>query len=114
MTYDQWKTDSGYDERDEYDDHDQERDCCHEEYEADILTGRAICYLCGHAWWQTTEEIEREIELQARYQEDMDRENRRQWWLDKTYPIRMFLHRVIMRVWRRKSLSVLTDDEIPF
>ncbi len=111
MTYDQWKctdpNDRGY-----YDDDAPE--CDHEEYEADILTGRAECCMCGHSWYQTNEEIEREIELQARYQDDMEREERRQWWRDRTYPVRMFLHRVLMRIWPRKSLSVLHDDEIPF
>jgi hypothetical protein len=70
--------------------------------------------MCGHYWYQTTEEIERDIERQARYQKDMDRENRRQWWRDRTYPVRMFIFRVLERVWPRKSLSVLHDDEIPF
>jgi hypothetical protein len=111
VTYDQWKTDSGYDE---YDDYDAERECDHEEHQIDILTGRAECCMCPHSWYVSGDEITREIERQATYYEDIERQERRQWWLDKTYPVRMFLHRLLMRVWPRKSLSVLTDDEIPF
>ncbi len=114
MTYDQWKTDSGYDERDEYDDYDAERDCEHENYEIDVCTGRAECDQCSHSWYLSSEDVDRELDRQARYQDDMDHENRRQWWRDRTYPVRMFLHRVLMRVWPRKSLSVLHDDEVPF
>jgi hypothetical protein len=108
MTYDQWKCS---DPNEPYYD---EPECDHEEYESDILTGRAECCRCGYYWYQTTEEIERDIERQARYQKDMDRENRRQWWRDKTYPVRMFFFRLLERVWPRKALSVLHDDEIPF
>lgn len=42
-------------------------DCWHEDYDADILTGRATCNMCGHSWWQTSEEIEREQRHQIEY-----------------------------------------------
>ena len=107
MTYDQWKCS---DPNEPYDD---EPECDHEDYETDILDARCRC-VCGHSWHAEIEDINAEIERQARYQEDMDRENRRQWWRDRTYPVRMFIHRVLARVWPRRSLSVLHDDEIPF
>lgn len=113
MTYDQWKC---TDQREYwgYDDYDTERDCEHESYEIDVCTGRAECDCCSHSWYLTSEEIDAELDRQARYYEDMEREERRQWWRNKTYPVRMFFFRILERVWPRKSLSVLTDDEIPF
>lgn len=115
MTYDQWKTDSGHDELDEYDDYDAERECDHDQYEIDILIGRAECCMCPHSWYVSSEDVSREIERQARYQEDMEREERRQWWRDRTYPVRMFFFRVLERVWPQKAISLtLHDDEIPF
>jgi hypothetical protein len=78
MTYDQWKTDSGYDERDEYDDYDAERDCMHENYEIDVCTGRAECDYCPASWYLTSEQIDAELERQANYHEECEREDRRQ------------------------------------
>jgi hypothetical protein len=100
-----------------YDDDDWEdpRDHCeHDQYEIDILTGRAECDMCSHSWRVTDAQMRREIELQSKYYDDMERMERRQWWRDRTYPVRMFLHRLLAKVWPRKSLSVLHDDEIPF
>jgi len=113
MTYDQWKCSDPNDPW-FYGEPDEEIECDHDEYEADILTGRAFCCKCDHTWYQTSEEINSEIERQRLYQEGMDREERRQWWRDRTYPVRMFFFRVLERVWPRKALSVLHDDEIPF
>ncbi len=59
---------------------DDEDNCAHEEYEADILTGRAVCVMCGHAWYQTLEEIAREHEHEiayAKHCEEWDREQAR-------------------------------------
>jgi hypothetical protein len=58
--------------------------------------------------------VSREIERQAAYYENMEREERRQWWRDRTYPVRMFFFRVLERIWPRKSINLLHDDEIPF
>ena len=90
MTYDQWKCHDPNEPYGDYDeDYDPERDCEHEHYEIDICTGRAECDYCPHSWYMTSKEIDAEIDRQARYQEDMKRENRRQWWRDKTYPARV-------------------------
>lgn len=113
MTYDQWKTESGYDERDEYDDYDAERECNHQEADVDIVSGEVSCH-CGHRWTMTGEEIQREIEYIAAYQEIQERENHREFWRKLTLPIRWPIFRLLERIWPRKSLSVLTDDEIPF
>jgi len=64
--------DDGYGPGDDYD------DCPHEDYEAD-WNGRAICFRCGHAWWQSPEEMAREIEHQRQYDEWCQREQRREW-----------------------------------
>lgn len=39
--------------------------CDHDDYDTDILSGRAHCYRCGAAWWLTDKELSREIELSA-------------------------------------------------
>jgi hypothetical protein len=96
MTYDQWKTDSGYDER--------EDECFHEDFEADI-NGRATCDYCGHSWWLSDEEIKAERELHAAYDQMMRREERRQWidgWVRK------------LAFWRRWRRPAPIDDELPF
>jgi hypothetical protein len=112
--YDAWKLRSPYDDCDDSEEYDAERDCDHDDYEIDILTGRAECCMCPHSWYVTSEDVSREIERQARYYDDMEREERRQWWRDKTYPVRMFVFRILERIWPRKSCSILNDDEIPF
>ena len=115
MTYDQWKTDSGYDE---YDDYDAERECEHEHFEIDVCTGRVECDCCSMYWYLTSAEIDAELERQSRYHDDMEREERRQrhreFWRKLTLPIRWPIFRLLEKVWPRRSLSVLTDDEIPF
>lgn len=116
MTYDQWKArdpnDTAYYDYDDYD------DCDHEDYEIDILTGRASCNRCEHHWYPTAAEIDAEITRQANYHEDCERwerqQRRREFWQKVTYPIRWPIYRLLERAWPRKSLSVLTDDEIPF
>lgn len=113
MTYDQWKTrdpnDHGY-----YDDYDEEPECDHSEYEVDILTGRAECCMCPHSWYQTEDEIAAEAERQREYAAWEARENRRELWRKLTLPIRWPIFRLLERIWPRKALKVLTDDEIPF
>jgi hypothetical protein len=101
------------DDDDRYGDY-AEQECEHDQYEIDVCTGRAECDQCSHSWYLSNEEVDAELDRQARYYDDMERENRRQWWRDKTYPVRMFFFRVLERIWPRKALSVLHDDEIPF
>lgn len=119
MTYDQWKTRDPNEPYSDYDeDYDAERDCCHEHYEIDILTGRAECDYCSRSWYMSAEEIDAEIERQASYHEGCEREERRQrrqeFWRKLTLPIRWPIFRLLERVWPRKALKVLADDEIPF
>ena len=45
-------------------------ECIHEEYEADILEGRAICDQCGHRWYLTEQQLERETEMRAAYEKE--------------------------------------------
>ena len=112
--YDEWKLRSPYDDWDDSEEYDSERDCEHENYQIDVCTRRAECEQCSHSWYLSDEEMNAELDRQARYHDDMEREERRQWWRHKTYPVRMFFFRVMERIWPRKACSVLTDDEIPF
>ena len=94
--YDAWKLASPYDDDDP---------CDHQEYEADVLTGRAICNMCGHAWWLTTEELNAEHRRIAEYGEwaaDQYRRERWEWlarWWDWLKPR-----------WRKSP----TSDDLPF
>ncbi len=67
MSYDYWS-----DEQDVYDDIPD--DCWHEEADIDILTGRALCPVCGHAWWASDEEIEAQATYEREYAEHVERE----------------------------------------
>ena len=81
------------DEYEEYDDWPPD-ECDHEDYEADILTGRATCNRCDHAWWQTPEEISAETERIHRYYEWVEDQERpwtrfKEWaggWWDRLKP----------------------------
>jgi hypothetical protein len=59
-----------------YDDRDDDLDCWHEGYDADILTGEAWCWRCQHKWIMTTKEIAGEIEFQREYLECVEAEER--------------------------------------
>lgn len=73
------KRDEEWDDYEPY--YDDVADCDHEDYEVDILAGRAECNCCGHTWWQTTEEIEREIERWREYDRyTQEEEMREHWW----------------------------------
>lgn len=97
-----------------YDDYDAERDCEHEHYEIDVCTGRAECDYCSKSWDLSSEELDRQANYQEQVERDQRRHERREFWRELTYPIRWPIYRVLERVWPRKSLVVLTDDEIPF
>lgn len=103
-----WDDDSWKDGYEDYD------DCDHEDYEIDVCTGRADCNRCNYHWYLTSEEINRELDRQANYYEDMEREERRQWWYDLWHPV--WLMRIRSRLaWRPWAKSApITDDEIPF
>lgn len=60
-------------------DYDQDRDPCeHEDYDVDILTGRAHCSRCGEAWWltgdQLGDELKRQAEAYEAYAEEVEKE----------------------------------------
>jgi len=88
--------------------------CDHEDYDADVLTGRAICNMCGHAWWQTKEDHEREMRRVAEYGEWVAEQERRQRWEWVARPWRWFWCRVLMPFTPRAAINRLNDDEIPF
>lgn len=59
-------------ERDDFEDGYEGYDddfCDHDDYDADILTGRAHCYRCGEAWWLSDEQLRHEIRLAAQVYE---------------------------------------------
>lgn len=96
-----------WDANDPYPDDDRpEDDCDHLDYEANILTGEAIC-ACGHRWVQTAAEIVARRENQIAYDEMCA-----EWAREDCRPINR-LRRLVSRVrdaWRRQSQA----DEIPF
>ena len=51
---------------DGYEDYDEDF-CDHDEYDADILSGRAQCYRCGEAWWLSDEQLRLEIRHASEY-----------------------------------------------
>lgn len=93
---------------------DEPDECYHEDYESDILSGRATCNICGHSWWQSGEEIQSEIDRIRECDEWQRRERKREIWRRLTDPVRWSLYRLLSLIWQRKSLAALTDDEIPF
>ncbi|OAF05488.1 hypothetical protein AYJ54_00855 [Bradyrhizobium centrolobii] len=100
-SYDDWKLASP--------DYEDEEPCDHEDHETDILDGRCRCYRCGHSWYATATDIDRELRFQSEFAEAMEREERRQWWSDLYYKMTPFL-----RPWRRWRARNQYDDEIPF
>lgn len=99
---------SGFYDDEDYGDYDAERECEHEHYEIDVCTGRASCDYCNHFWYLTSDEIDHALDRQERYYEDMERENRRQWWRDLRDQI---LSPFRWLRWRRRPKL---DDDIPF
>lgn len=49
--------------------------CDHDDYDADILTGRAQCYRCGEAWWLSDGQLRQEIRIAAQVYECIAAEN---------------------------------------
>jgi hypothetical protein len=109
---------AGHDDYDYDEDRDPRDDCEHEHVQIDVCTGRATCECCSHHWYLTDNEIKTELDRQASYHEEMERENlrqrRREFWARITFPIRWPIFRLLEKIWPRKSIAVLLDDEIPF
>jgi hypothetical protein len=88
---------------DEYDDD----PCWHEEVKVDILNGRAHCDRCGESWYASDADIQAQIEHEIAYQAAEAEWNRwRRWnefkdWLWSLIP-------------RRRTVTVMNDDDIPF
>ena len=108
MSYDDWKLRGPEDERGYYDE-----PCDHAIFEIDI-EGRAHCDECPHSWWASASEIETSRRHQREYDRWCRAQERRELWRKLTWPIRWPIFRLLEKVWPRKSLTVLTDDEIPF
>lgn len=105
--YDAWKLASPDDEYDE-------PECYHDDYDVDILEGRAHCNLCLESWYATEEEVRRQIEHQAEYDAWCRKQERREFWRRLTLPVRWPVHWLLERIWPRKAHHVLLDEEIPF
>lgn len=101
-SYDAWKLASP---DDEYDD-----PCDHEDYDVDILEGRARCHRCGESWYCSEEEVLRQIDAESAYARYLEEEDRKQWWRDLFAPITGPLRRLR---WRWKGAPKI-DDDIPF
>lgn len=107
-SYDSWKLASP---DDEYDD-----PCDHDDYDVDILEGRARCHRCGESWYCSDEEVLRQIDHEAAYAAWEEKENRRQWWDNLRYSIRHPLRVIHWQMQKRGWFQphVMTDDDIPF
>lgn len=100
--YDAWKLASPDDDYDE-------PECDHEDFDIDILDGRARCNRCSESWHATEDEIRAQIEHMARYAEYEEREERRQWWRDLWDRIKSPFQRL-----RPVKRGPILDDDIPF
>lgn len=85
-----------------------EDECEHEDYEVDILIGRATCNMCGHRWYQTEDEMRREEERQHIAGAMLRRADRRERWLG-------WWDNLVRRVrrWRTRDANAIHDD-LPF
>lgn len=85
---------------------DGDESCDHEEYEIDVLTGRASCDRCPAGWWATPEQIEAEAQRQRVYAE---------WVADQERPLARFKDwaRGILRRHTRPARKDI-DDDLPF
>lgn len=106
MTYDQWKC---TDPRD----YDPEDECLCEDAELD-WAGLFHCAGCGMVWRASAADIAHAREQAAEYDAWCRKQERREFLRRLTWPIRWPIFRLLERVWPRKALRVLTDDEIPF
>lgn len=107
--YDRWKLASP----DDYYDDEPEDECEHEEYESDILTGRASCDRCGHTWFLSDDEIANEIERIRAYDE-WQAEQERPW-----NRFKRWLNSTSLAAWVRRrrfdrEMASNFDDEVPF
>ncbi len=106
------------DEIDEYEDRLEDEDPCdHEGYDTDILDGRCRCWRCGESWYATTEQIDAQLRFESEYYETMEREERRQWWRDRLWPLPEWWEAVRSIFRRRKAAPAMfadLDDDIPF
>lgn len=96
---------------------DRDEDFCdHEDHDTDILSGRCKCWRCGHSWYATADDIDRELRFQSEYAEAMEREDSRQWWSDLWWAVRhplATLHwEMQKRGWFRQPEP--SDDDLPF
>ncbi len=97
-----------------YDDYDEPEECDHEDYESDILTGRAYCDRCRSSWYLSNDEIEAEHRRIEEYDEWQRSQQRRERWDRITWPFRWLWYRALNRVAPRTAVQPLRDDEIPF
>lgn len=113
MTYDAWKTrDDSFDgDEDRYGDEPIDDCWHHDDYDADILTGRATCNMCGHSWWMTDREVATEIEHMRAYDE-WQREQHRPWNRFREW-LRGHMPRWPRWPQRRRRAPEI-NDEIPF
>lgn len=102
-------------------------ECYHEDYDIDILTGRAHCHICGEPFWPTDDDIRALRRQEAAYDKHCRRYEREVWWREfrqrwfwrPTFPIRWavdaFLHKCWPKRWGRRNVTAIAEeDEIPF
>lgn len=67
------------DDEDDYDPYEGYDDdfCECDDYDADILEGRAHCLRCGRTWWLSDEQMKQELRFQVEYAEMVEEEMRK-------------------------------------
>lgn len=63
-----------WEDRDDLDDWYDDEPCDHDDYEVDILTGRAACHRCGETWWLSSERLKQELSFFCAAAEQMQAE----------------------------------------
>jgi hypothetical protein len=91
--------------------------CDHDDYDFDLLEGRAHCWRCGERWTMTAAQMDAHLRWETEYHESMEREYRRKWWDDLFWAVRHPIATIHWELQKRgwlRSARPATDDEIPF
>jgi hypothetical protein len=109
-SYDAWKT-----REPNYGD-EPENECDHDETEMDVCTGRVECQICGARWFASRDEVDRELDRIATYDEWCAEQVRpwnrfKQWWRDTRL---VTWARARWWAWRHPRIEVEDEPELPF
>ena len=108
-SYDAWKTR-------EPDYGDEPDECDHDDYDTDLIEGRATCNKCGLRWGMSAADIQAEIDRQQLYYEQCAEQERpwnrlKLWWRD-TWLVTWA--RTRWWAWRHPHTEAEDEPELPF